>query len=511
MREVSINIPVKNIRNTDSRRKLLFSGVVLWCLGLLFLFIAFGLEDLNKTLGKYYLIPWAFLTGIVVLSPSAYLIYKKEFDPFHPLVYAAWSYIFPAFVLGAVILSFGWSNPYFLVFIEEPEYNLPLSLFYVAIGYIGLTIGFYLPVCRYAARRLEARFANVDWKPTEIWIPGILLILAGAGLNLLGFLQGVLGFQKTTEIGSFDALLSFFLILLSAGYLLLWLAIFQNKRRTPIFFLILILLIALIPLRMALMGSRSSLILSIIPIVMAFLYSGYKLKAIQVFVIGILFAVSLFIGIVYGTTFRNIKGSEERIGTSDYVGQISATIDYLSTADTGMLFAQGMESLAERVENLSSLAVVVANYEKLAPYEESYNLENNIINDSKYFFIPRFLWSEKPPSSDTRAYSALYFNYEDNSFAITPFGDLLRNFGPLGIVFGMMLLGVYLGIIYRFLIDRDKPKVWKTVAYFSLLTVVSYESFYATIFPSVLRVAFVIVISFFVLNIIIKLLRTIKH
>lgn len=508
MQEVLINLPADK---SDKRRKMLFSGIFLWCLAVLFLFIAFGLEDLNKSLGKFYLLPWAFLTGIVVLSPSAYLIYKKEFDPFHPLVYAAWSYIFPAFVLGAIILSFGWSSPYFLVFIEDPEYNLPLSLFYVAIGYIGMTAGFYLPICKYAAARLESRFANVNWQPSETWIPGILLVIAGIGLNLLGLLQGILGFQKTTEIGSFDGLLTFFLILLSEGYLLLWLAVFQNKRKTPIFYLVLLLLIALIPLRMALMGSRSSLILSIIPIIMAFKYSGYKLKAMQIFLSGILFACSIFIGVVYGTTFRNIKGSEERIGASDYVGQVAATVDYLSTADTGMLFEQGMESLAERIENLSSLAVVVANYEKLAPYEESYNLENNIINDSKYFFIPRFLWSEKPPSSDIRAYSALYFNYEDNSFTITPFGDLLRNFGAVGIVLGMMVLGVYLGIIYRFFIDSDKPKVWKTVAYFSLLTVVSYESFYATIFPSVLRVAFVIVVSFFILNLIIKLLRTVKH
>lgn len=504
MRQISVNYkPIE----ADREKRLLLSGIIIWCFGLICLFAAFGVEDLNKTLGKYYLLPWAFLTGVVILSPSAYLIYRKQFDLFHPLVYAAWSYIFPAFVLGAVILSFGWSDPYFLVFIEDPQYNLPLSLFYVALGYIGLTIGFYLPIGKYLAARAESKFSKVDWKPQEIWIPGILLILAGVGLNLIGFLQGLLGFQKTTEIGSFDGLLSFLLILLSEGYLLLWLAIFQNKKKTAVFYLVLLLVVALIPLRMALMGSRSSLLLSIIPIIMAFKYSGYKLKALQIFLVGILFAVSIFVGIIYGTTFRNIKGSQERMGTSDYIGQVVATLDYLSTADTAVLFGQSMESLAERIENLSSLGVVVANYEKLAPYEESYNLQNNIVNDLKYFFIPRFIWKDKPPSSDTRAYSSLYFSYEENSFAVTPFGDLLRNFGSIGILLGMTVLGIYLGFIYRFFIDSEKPKIWKTAAYFPLLTVVSYESFFATIFPSILRVGFVVFVSFFILNLIIKQLR----
>lgn len=66
---------------------------------------------LSEQLRSYYLVPWALLTSVIVLSPSAYLLHKGKFDLFHPLVFAAWSYIFPAFALGALFISFGWVSP----------------------------------------------------------------------------------------------------------------------------------------------------------------------------------------------------------------------------------------------------------------------------------------------------------------------------------------------------------------------------------------------------------------
>ncbi len=142
------------------------------------------------------------------------------------------------------------------------------------------------------------------------------------------------------------------------------------------------------------------------------------------------------------------------MNAGDYVGLVIDTLDYISTQNTSTLAADSMQALADRIENLSSLAVVVANYEKLAPYEASYGLQDNIVNDAMTSLGPQvFVWPDKPGTSDARAYSDLYFNYGENSFAITPFGDLLRNFGPVGVPLGMMLLGVYLRLIYRLLIE----------------------------------------------------------
>ena len=445
-------------------------------------------------MGRYYMIPWSLLAGIAILVPSGYVFFKKGFDLFHPLVFGVWTYIFPAFVLGGIILAFGLSEPYFLAFIEDPEFNLPLSLFYVVIGYLAVVAGFFLPLNKFAVRGFERMIPSWKWELNDVWVPGLVLIGIGIGFNVLGFLQGVLGYQRIDQTGLFDGLFFFLTVIFNIGNLLLWLAVFQTKKRPDFFYPIVGLLILMPPLKMALQGSRGSLILSLFPIAMAFWYSGRRLKWQHAALSGVIFFVAISVGIVYGTTFRNIKGSEERINAGDYAGQVIETIDYISRTETSKLISEGSRTFFERIENLSSLGVVVANHKSLEVYEESYGLKNNIVNDLMTAFIPRFVWPDKPSTSEPRAYSDLYFNYGENSFAITPFGDLLRNFGPFGIVIGMMIVGVYFRIIYSLLIDTPEPRIWKKMAYFPLLSVVSYEAFYATIVPSMVRVLVILVV-----------------
>ena len=465
-------------------------------------------NDLGSAMHGFYLLPWTFLAGACVLAPSIYLLYVGKFDLFHPLVYAAWSYIFPAFVIGGVLIAFGWVNPYFLSFIDDPEYNLPLTLIYIAIGFLGLTAGFFIPIGRVLSDFVEPRLPKWRWKPEQVWLPGILLLVMGIAFNVLGFVQGLLGYQRNIEVNIFDGLIFFLLSVLAEGTVLLWLFVFSTKQRGAVFYIVIAVLLVFLPLRMAVLGSRSSLVLGLLPIAFAFLQSGRKLKLRVAAVFAVVGVLAVVIGATYGTTFRNIKGSEARMSAGDYFGQVIATVEYLSVEDPVIIVEQSTDALAARVENLSSVAVVVANYEELAPYEASYGLENNILNDLYTSFIPRFIWNEKPPTSDARAYSDLYFNFGENSFAISPFGDLLRNFGPVGVPLGMLVLGIYLRFIYSTLIDTPNPAMWKKVAYFSLMTIVSYEAFYATIFPSVVRLIFVLGISLSLVNLFARRART---
>jgi hypothetical protein len=478
------------------RDRIVLPIVVLWglvaatCLG------AWIFDSMSfDSSGNGLLVASAIGTGAVVIAPAAVYFYRGKFDLFHPLVYGVWSYIFPAFVVGALIIIFDMTNNYVLLFVTDPGTTLPLSLVYVSIGFIGIVAGFYLPIGQFAVDKLSRYLMKSEWDLERVWIPGVLLTLAGVFLNLIGVVQGVLGFQRVDEIGAFDSVIVFLSNNFIFGYVLLWLAVFQTKRRHGLFYLIVAFLLTMIPLRMGLQGGRSSLMVSVLAIAVAFWYSGRRLKWQHTSVFGAILLVSIFVGIIYGTAFRRIKGSEERINAGDYVGQIAATFDYISRADMALIFTEGVSSTAERIENLSSLGVVVANYEKLEPYEESYGLKNNIVNDLMTSLIPRFVWADKPNTSDARAYSELYFDYGENSFAITPFGDLLRNFGVIGIPLGMMIIGIYYRLIYSYLIDTPEPRLWKKVAYYPLLTAVSFESFYALFFPTVLRVFAVVVVS----------------
>ncbi len=458
------------------------------------------MDGFSSSFEGLYLLPWVTLLGVVVLAPSVYVWYQGNFDPFHPLVFAAWSYIFPAFVIGGVLLNLELVDWYFLSFIEDPRYTIPLTVVYITIGVAGLIVGYYLPVGRFIAEKLEDKLPRWDWKADNVWLSGLLLVAIGVGANVLAFIQGLIGFQQVDVVDIFDGLISFLVIVLTAGVLLLWIALFSTKKRNGTYYLILLLMLAFVPLRMAIMGNRSSLVNGLIPIVFAYIVSGRKLKFKQTVIFGTLAIAGLLIGIIYGTTFRQIKGSDKRVEAGDYIGQIGATIDHVTTQDPYNLLAGGMKDLAQRVENLSSVAVVVSNYEKLAPYEESYGLKNNILNDLYTSFIPRFVWPNKPSTSNPRAYSDLYFDYGENSFAISPFADLLRNFGVIGIPLGMALIGIYLRLIYALFIETKNPAIWKKVAYFLLLTCISYEAFYGPLFPTVLRTIVVLAFSLSLAN-----------
>ena len=498
---MATQFPYKIPAATRYRGNLLVPIAIIWALVIAAIASFIWIDnDLGSTMHGFYLLPWSFLAGICVLSPSVYLLYTGKFDLFHPLVYAAWSYIFPAFVIGGVLISFGWVNPVMLSFIDDPEYNLPLTLIYISVGFLGLTTGFFLPIGKFLSNIVEPRLPLWRWKPEEIWIPGIMLLFMGVAFNALGFIQGLVGYQRNIEVNIFDGLLFFLLSVLAEGTVLLWLAVFSTKQRGAMFYTVIVILLIFLPLRMAVLGSRSSLVLWLLPIVFAFLSSGRKLRPRVAAVFAIVGLLAVVIGATYGTTFRNIKGSEARMSAGDYFGQVIATVEYLSSEDPAIIVEQSTEALAARVENLSSVGVVVANYEELAPYEASYGIENNILNDLYTSFIPRFVWKEKPPTSDARAYSDLYFNFGENSFAISPFGDLLRNFGPIGVPIGMLILGIYLRFIYAMFIDTPNPAMWKKVAYFSLMTIVSYEAFYGTIVPSVVRLVFVLAISLSLVN-----------
>lgn len=483
--------PVRGLRGS-----MLGPALALWGVGLLAVVVLLWLTtDISGIFPNFFLLPWVVLAGAVILAPSAWLIYKGRFDFFHPLVFATWSYIFPAFVIGGLIVAFDLVEWYFLSFIEDPRYTLPLSLVYISIGFAGLTAGYFMPVGRWLSNIAEKRAPKWEWRPERFWIAGLVLLAIGSGVNILGFLQGILGFQRNIDIGSFDAALYFLLTLLTMGTVLLWLSVFSTKQRTGMFYIILMLLILFIPLRMAFMGSRGGLIVGLLPIVFAYYHSGRKIKLKSTLIFATLAMVALIVGSAYGTIFRNIKGTEASVAVESYSEMVLDTFDHMLAADPGVILTETSNALIARVENLTSVAVVVSNYEKLAPYEAAYGLENNIINDLFGALIPRFLWTNKPPTSDARSYSDLYFNFGDNSFAVTPFGDLLRNFGPIGIPFGMMLLGFYLRFIYSSLIETPLSSIWRKTCYYVLLTVVSYEAFYATLFPSIVRVIFVIVIG----------------
>lgn len=455
---------------------------------------------LLSPLRNAYLMPWILLVFVVVLIPSVYLIFRRRFDLFHPLVYAAWSYLFPAFVLGSLVLASGAYEWWFMALIPDHRYYFSLTLLYIAVGFAGLSLGFALPVARRIGASLSRRFPAWEWEPANLLWPGGFLLVVGESFRIAAFSAGATGYQYTAGAEVLGTTFVTVASLSSMGSFLLWFMIFRAKRRTLRHYVVACVLVVLVLYLTMIAGYRGALLHSMVSLAMAYWLSGRRLELRQGVVFGVLLSIALVVGMVYGTTFRQIKGSEAQVSLSEYLEIVAATLAAVSNRSLGENLAFGVESLLQRLETVSSVAVIVANYEYLRPLEAGYGLANTIWTYTWTAFIPRFIWPDKPLISDARAIGALYFNYGDNSPPITPMADLLRNFGPIGVPLGMALLGFALRILYSALIEDQQVSAWRSVAYYMLLSSVSYEGFYGTILPGWIRTGFALLLGGILVN-----------
>lgn len=452
-------------------------------------------DDTANPFKEMYLMPWVFLTGVVMAAPNIYLIYKKRFHPFHPIVFASWSYFVPAFFFGGLILASGLTQPFYLTFVEDEQYNLPLTLVYVMLGFGGLTLGFFTPYAKQAGVKISHYLPVWKWKQENLLLPGVLLLAVGLGNSIIAFIYGILGYQKVDQIGEYDGLLFLLTLWWLEASFILWLCIFRTQKLNIHHYIVIGLLLLTTLTKAVFQGNRGSLVSVFFMVACAFVFSVKKIEFRHKIYGVSLLLTCLIVGMIYGTTFRSIKTNESRISVDEYVNIIGITFDKLAEQDSVEILGDGIAAITERIEAVSALGVIVSNYEKLAPYEDNYGLKDNIWNDSVYAFIPRPLWKDKPVGSDPRRFADLYFNYGENSFTVTPMGDLLRNFGPIGIPLGMFVLGFVLSIFYSTLVENQEFSFWRTTLYYMLLTGVSYEGFYGTIFPYIVKYGFIAVVG----------------
>jgi uncharacterized membrane protein YciS (DUF1049 family) len=466
--------------------------------GTLILFLAWLLIDDNflRIHVNYYLLPWIGATAVVLLAPTIYLLYRKKLDIFHPLVHAAWSYWFPSFVVGGLFIATDVIEPYQMSLLSDPQSDLIWTCVYVMLGFASMTLGFYLPAGKWLGEYASRRLPAWNWKPHQVLLPALVFLGIGQFFYVSAFLSGVVGYSITDLTDVYSTLnytLSF--LSLEAGFLVA-MYIFKSRYIRIEHILAFAVIIVILLSRLSLGANRSSILLIVILMAMAYFYSGRRLTPITGAVFGVLALLAVIVGMIYGTTFRNVKMSEERTDLEQQIETISRTIDTISTQDTDKVLDQGFTNLAERIDGISSVAVVVSNYERLKPYEASYGLENNIITDLWTSFIPRFLWAEKPAIFDSRAYSDLYFNFNGNSYALTPVGDLLRNFGPVGVLIGMIIAGMFLRFAYSALIENQTITIGRATAYYMFLVSLTYEGFYSSIIIYGWRIFALVFISF---------------
>lgn len=475
--------------NDLSRRSnLLYPVVFLWGVAIISVLTYFAYATDFGAGEKYYLLPWTILTGAVLVAPALFLLFKGKFDPFHPLVFPAWSYLLPAFFVGGFLLSFGVVEPYYLAYVDDEKFNLPLTLMYVVVGYLGLIAGFALPVGRKLGELVARRLPSWDWPTEKIVMPGLVLLGIGLANTALAFTMGILGFQKVEERGVFDGIVFLLSLFFAQANLLLWLYVFRHKKLGFAQVLVIATLLITLLGRSIFQGNRGMFLNTFIMIAFAYILSGRKITFRTGSLGSAIAFVAVVFGMIYGTTFRSIKQDQSVMGMNEYANVITSTFEQVGTKDMNDNLTYGFVALGERLESVSALAVIVSNYEKLAPYEELYGIDNNIWKDTTIFFIPRLIWPDKPVAIEPSKYADLYFNFSENAFTVTPMGDLLRNFGPLGVPLGMFALGLLIRFIYATLQENQVFSYWRATLYYVLLTCISYEGTYSLILPTLFKI-----------------------
>lgn len=282
----------------DSRASFLLAAFVLMAgaLALLLIWLAAD-ENFGHVSVDYYLLPWLGATAIVLLAPTAYLFYKGNFDVFHPLVHASWSYWFPSIVVGGLFIATDFIQPYQLSLLGNPRADLIWTCIHVISGYAGMTLGFYLPVGRQLGIYTSRKLPTWDWQPEQVLIPATVFFGVGISFYFVSFLSGVVGFSITDVTNSFSTLyytLSF--LGLEAGFLVA-MYIFKSKHIKFEHILAFALIVLLLISRMSLGANRSSILLIVTLLAMAFVYSGRRLTMIT----GGIFAI---LGILAVSTLR---------------------------------------------------------------------------------------------------------------------------------------------------------------------------------------------------------------
>jgi len=395
-----------------------------------------------------------------------------------------------------LILAGGYSQAHYIAYIRDEQTDLPLTFFYIIIGFAGLIIGFASPWSRRIGEFIEQRLIpKWELSDADARTGGAVLLGLGLVAMSLAFLLGIFGFQRSDEASSIGGLVATSTIFWYQATLILSLNIFRSRSHFWGNSAIMAILLVSATANALLAGTRSGPMHFLLPILAAFLYSGRKILAKHYAIFAFVVLIAILVGMIYGTTFRNVRETPQMVSFDEYAASVPKTFERIFEQDPLKVLGDGLSSLTTRIELVSSVAVVVSNYEILAPYEEELGISNNIMVETFTFFIPRVVWNDKPVSIEPAKYAELYFNFRENSFSITPIGDLIRNFGPIGIPIGMFFIGGLLRVLHVTLIAHRQFSYWRIPLYFLLITSVSYDGTFGGIVPTLFKTGVVATIG----------------
>jgi len=228
------------------------------------------------------------------------------------------------------------------------------------LGYLGLAAGYFLPIGKAAGRIVGDYFTISSTTPiSSFMLPGMLLLLVGILNSAIALELGVIGYQGNKEVASYDGLIILSTLFWLEATFVLWYVVFKSGQVNVRALSVVGVLITTSIFKASYSGNRGSLLQSLITVLIAFTLSGRSLTVKRTLIGSVLLILLLIVGMIYGTTFRNVRGDQTVGGIDTYTDNVIETIRRVNDNSGVDVVEFGLTHLAERLDVVSSLAVVV--------------------------------------------------------------------------------------------------------------------------------------------------------
>ncbi|MDX1387692.1 MAG: hypothetical protein R3344_00770 [Acidobacteriota bacterium] len=388
-------------------------------------FLFFGMTSSEKI----FLHATVIMMFVACFGPAWFQWYRGKVDFFEPVHVIGLIY-FAFFGLGALLVV---DDPRIAYDKHLVDY-IPRAASYCLIGYVFFLIGYYA----FWRSNSGAR----KWEEVPVGGLGFLGVPALIGAaGALGaaekYRSHFHGLALSAPMNVLAQLVPLFMFAWGVGWVLV-LSKTANRKQRIAFFGMLLPVAAMISL--ARLNDKSLAVTLVGVPLIAYWYTRRKLPwktltALLLVVILVVFPLA--------NTFRNF---DPRL---PFETRVSLTADTVTNWDAEDYQRQSIVTVKKRFSMINSVAVVVRDVPRWVPYEKG----KQLLMAPLIILVPRVLWPGKPTVTLGREFGETFrvvsvLDERTNIGATVP-GELYWNFDLPGIVFGMLLWGLFARWVYR--------------------------------------------------------------
>jgi len=441
---------------------------------------------------------------LLIIVPMLEMNRKGVFDFFHPLMWASISYLIPYVIIKAIAFVLFDFQSGFFQFLGSQQPYLNKALLYMLLGNTALWIGYYLPIGKKASQRLPRIKMEIHERTIFLW--GLIFIFLGVAFTLYLSSTGQYGYGLS-EVTKFLGLLETLAKLGSIGLFMMFWAFTRIQTRPPSIWLATAISIGIFAFMRMLSGGRSSLYSVALLLIGAYLYAKYPHVRLRSILPKLLFLIlTIVLGFIFFTNYRALREEyaalEDKVRVGEQMSLWRSVGTRLFGSEANPSTGEWVDQIITRFDVLDSLALILARADEMKPEEKAAGIDNNILKEMFWTWVPRFVYPDKPVISDLN----LWINrlYRDSPFMSwmgqSAIGDLYRNGRTVAVIFGMIFLGIYLRVLKEWLVGTDKLSIAAALIYYFLLMEITLAANYTPFLTGGMRTCFILVIPLAVIR-----------